>query len=185
MKDINKFRLFNKLKTTYRLNSVEKRKESVAEHGWSSLILADYFMTKYDLKLDRLKVYELLMYHDVVEIVTGDTPLHPELKTTNKSEKEKEAVILLQKKLPEPLNNKFSKLFLEFEEQKTQESKFVKAIDALDPVIHEMDYKQDWKGWSEDFLLSKKLKFFEDFPELKKAFLEMLEYFKENNYFNQ
>ncbi len=185
MKAINKFRTFNKLKSTYRFNSVENRKESSAEHTWSCLILADFFITKFNLKLDKLKVYELLMYHDVVEIEAGDTPLHPNMKEQNKSEKEKKAMKILYKKLPTPLNKKFYNLFEEYEEQKTKESKFAKAIDALDAVIHELDYKEDWKDWSEEFLMNKKLKFLEEFPEVKKIFFEIINYLKENNYFNQ
>jgi putative hydrolases of HD superfamily len=185
MEEIQKFRLFNKLKAVYRLNSVQNRKESVAEHSWSSLILADFFISKYYSNLDRLKVYELLMYHDVVEIETGDTPLHPEMKRLDKKEKESKAKELLHETLPNPLNNKFSSLFVEFVEQKTLESKFVKAIDALDPMIHELDYKEDWQGWSEEFLIEKKLKFFEEFPEMKEVFFEILEYMKTNNYFEK
>ena len=185
MEDIHKFRIFNKLKTIYRFNSVEDRKESTAEHSWSCLILADFFLSKIDFNLDRLKVYELLMYHDVVEIEAGDSPLHPEIKRLDKSEKEKKAMEFLHQELPTPLNDKFLKLFTEFEEQKTLESKFAKAIDALDAEIHELDYKQDWKGWSEEFLVTKKLKFFEEFPELKKVFFEILDYLKKNNYFDQ
>lgn len=183
--DIHKSRIFNKLKTVYRFNSVENRKESSAEHSWSCLILADFFISKYNFNIDRLKVYELLMYHDVVEIESGDSPLHPEIKRLDKYEKEKKAKDLLHKSLPYPSNEKFIDLFNEFEEQKTLESKFAKAIDALDAEIHELDYKQDWKGWSEEFLVDKKLKFFEEFPELKKVFFEILDYLKKNNYFNQ
>ncbi len=80
------------------------------------------------------------------------------------------------------LNTKFLKLFSEFEEQKTLESRFAKAIDAFDAVVHELDYKEDWKGWSEVFLVNKKLKFFKEFPELKKAFMEVLDYLRENDY---
>lgn len=75
--DINKFRLFNKLKSVYRFSSVDNRKESTAEHTWSAMILADFFLTKTEIKLDRLKIYELLMYHDVAEIYARDTPFIP------------------------------------------------------------------------------------------------------------
>lgn len=183
MEDIQKFRIFNKLKTVYRFNSVENRKESTAEHTWSCMILADYFLSKFDFNLNRLKVYELLMYHDVVEIESGDSPLHPEIKIVNKIEKEQKAKELLHKNLPTPLNEKFANLFDEFEEQKTPEAKFAKAIDVLDAEIHELDYKEDWENWSEEFLINKKLKYVEEFPELKKIFFELIEYMKENNYF--
>ena len=185
MEKINQFRVFNRLKTVYRFNSVENRNESSAEHSWSCLILADFFLSQMDSNLDRLKVYELLMYHDVVEIESGDTPLHPERNSLDKKEREKKAVESLKEMLPSPLNNKFIKLFDEFEEQKTLEAKFAKAIDALDAAIHELDHKQDWKGWTKEFLIEKKLNLLEDFPELKKSFNTILEYLIENNYLNQ
>lgn len=45
MEDIHKLRVFNRLKTVYRRNSVGNRKESSAEHSWSCLILADFFLS--------------------------------------------------------------------------------------------------------------------------------------------
>jgi len=183
--DINsifKLRIFNKLKSVYRLNSVDGRKESAAEHSWSSLIIADYFLTKYYPDLDRLKVYELLMYHDVVEIKAGDTPLSPSSDLSGKSEKEKEAASLLGKLIPQPLGEKFARLFEEFEGMKTREARFARAVDALDSMIHELDYKKDWKGWSRRFLIEKKEKFFEEFPPLKKAFYDVLGFLKKNGY---
>ena len=55
MEKINQFRTFNKLKTVYRFNSVDDRKESSTEHSWSCLILADFFLTQMDHNLDQLK----------------------------------------------------------------------------------------------------------------------------------
>ncbi len=185
MEDILKFTILNKLKSVYRLNSVESRKESSAEHTWSSLMLADFFFDKIDQKLDKLKVYELIMYHDIVEIETGDFPLHPEIKIENQKQKESLAAINLGKKLPEPLASKLSNVFKEFEECITLEAKFARAIEVLDPTIHEINYKEDWKGYTKEFLIEKKLKYFEEFPILKKQFLKILDYLEKNGYFNQ
>jgi len=77
MKEINAFRILNGLKSAYRLNKVGERRESAAEHSWSCLLLADPFLSSCEEPLDRLKVYELLLYHDVVEIIVGDSPLQP------------------------------------------------------------------------------------------------------------
>lgn len=87
--------------------------------------------------------------------------------------------------MPETLNTKFYALFKEFEEQKTKEAKFAKAIDALDAEIHELDYKEDWKGWTKEFLIEKKAHLFEEFPDLKKIFYELLTFMEQNEYFNQ
>ena len=106
-----------------------------------------------------------------------------EIEEIDKKEKEEEAAKILKNDLPEPLNDKFYELFKEYHEQKTPEAKFVKAIDGLDPAIHELDYKEDWKGWTKEFLIDKKEHLFEDFPELKKVFYELLEFMEKENYF--
>lgn len=74
MEDLDGIRYLYRLKEIERLNSVGSRRESAAEHSWSCLVLADYFMSRSDTGLDRLRVYELLVYHDVIELEAGDTP---------------------------------------------------------------------------------------------------------------
>jgi putative hydrolases of HD superfamily len=182
--DIQKLRRIYKLKEVYRLNSVGNRKESSAEHTWSCLVLAEFFLEQHP-KLNKSKVFELLLFHDFVEIEAGDTQLAPGIVREEKTLKEKNAAMSLSKKLPKEFGVKYLKLFEEFEEQKTPEAKFAKAIDAFDAELHEMDYKKDWKGWTEEFLRKSKEKYFVDFPILKKAFEETTEYAKNRGYFNQ
>lgn len=188
--DILKYKLLNGLKSVNRSAIVGSRRESPAEHSWGCLMLADFFLSRMDLKkrkINRLHVYELLMYHDVVEILAGDAQLHPENvdATKNKDVGEQEAAKLLRERLPVPLGEKFFVLFQEFEDQKTVESRFAKAIDKTEAVIHELDYKERWKGWTPEFLIKVKGPFVEEFPELKKAFYELLEYEKREGYFGQ
>jgi putative hydrolases of HD superfamily len=185
MENINKLRKFYELKHVERSNSVKGRKESPAEHTWSSLILADYFMEIMKQKLDRLKVFELLLYHDVVEIETGDICISKEKERIGKEGREKQAAHILKEHIPAALGDKFLSRFEEFEGAQTTEAKFAKAIDAIDAQIHELDYKEDWKGWTEEFLRSKKGYLFEDFPELKEAFEAVMVFLEENGYFSQ
>ena len=185
MDDIFKLRKIYALKNVYRSGSVGERKESSAEHSWSCMIIADYFLTKSRIKIDRLKVYELLMYHDLVEIYAGDSPLYLDIAGKKQSEKELAAMNILKDELPKTLGEKFVKLFLEFEDNKTKEARFAKAIDKLDIEIHEMDYKKDWIGWTEEYLRKKKEPYFKDFPELLKVFNATVDYCKKNGYFNQ
>ncbi|MGV8169303.1 MAG: HD domain-containing protein [Candidatus Nanoarchaeia archaeon] len=182
VKELFRYKEVNKLKLIERLNSVGTRKESPAEHTWSTLILADYYLEKVQQKLDRTKVYELLIYHDLVEIHAGDNPLHPHMKRKDMISEEKKVAEQLRKELPKELGEKFYKLFLEFEEEKTPEARFCKAVEVFDPMIHEIDYKKDWKGWTGKFLLDKKLKYFEDFPEIKQDFLDLVEEMENQGY---
>ena len=186
MESINKLRKFYHLKNVERACSVGKRKESSAEHSWSCLILADYFLSIMDDKgIDRLKVYELLMHHDVIEVETGDTPIHHVEERKDKEKKEKEALQVLKDKIPEELKDKFLNLFQEFEERKTPEAKFAKAIDHFDALIHELDYKSDWKGWDEEMVRNFHGNLIKDVPILQEAFDKVMKFVDEEGYFNQ
>jgi len=186
--ELHKYRTLNKLKTVYRFAMAGDRHESSAEHSWGALMLADFFMSSMEkdeatIKLNRLKVYELLMYHDVVEIETGDVPIIPDSPRGNKIAIENDAAKVLSKKLPVILSEKYVALFAEFQEQKTVEARFAKAIEALEADIHELDYKNDWKGWTEEFLRQEKEHLCDEFPVLKEAFEELVIYLKKNKYF--
>jgi len=184
MEELMKIRKFYELKKVYRQNSVGRRKESSAEHTWSCLILADYFLNINKIKLDRLKVYELLMYHDVVEIYAGDTPIHKKEQKKSQKQRELDSLNKLKEEIPTQLKTKFINLVNEYEKNETNEAKFAKAIDKLDAEIHELDYKKDWKGWTENLLRELVQDYFTEFPELNQAFEAMIKYVKEKGYFS-
>ena len=127
MQQIQKLNLLNKLKSVYRANTVDQRKESAAEHTWSALMLADYYLGLVSQPLDKLRVYELLMYHDVVEILAGDTPLDPNNENTDQREKELKAAEVLRGELPARLQDKFWEYFTEFEAGQTSEARFASS----------------------------------------------------------
>ena len=138
-----------------------------------------------DNSIDRLKVYELLMYHDVVEIEAGDVCISKVEERKNRKEKERHAAEKLKEQMPKILQQRFIDLFNEFEEQKTKEARFAKAVEQLDAELHEMDYKEDWKGWTEEFLRNAKSKYFQEFPEMKEAFEKTTKFAREHGYFDQ
>ncbi len=183
MGELLKVRKFYQLKNVERANSVGIRKESPAEHTWSCLILADYFLEKTKMNIDKSKVFDLLLYHDVVEIECGDENIFHEQEHAVHKKNERSAADKLKKDLPLPLQEKFLALFVDFEEGKTVEARFAKAIDALDAVIHELDYPDDWKGWTEEFLRRKKSPLFETFPELKEMFDHAILFAQNEKYF--
>lgn len=185
MEELNKLRKLYRLKEVCRANQVRGRKESSAEHSWSCLLLADYFLETTSLKLGKLKVLELLVYHDLIEIEAGDVPLSQQAARQGKEKNEWEALKKLKPKLPKALQEKFENLFNEFEACETMEAKFARAIDQIDAVIHEMDYKEDWKGWTADFLREKKGRYFEPFPEIKEAFEKIISEMEKEGYFSQ
>jgi putative hydrolase of HD superfamily len=184
MHPISKIRKIYELKKIYRHNHVEKRNESSAEHTWSCLVLADYLLSNEKTKLDRMKVLEILLYHDLVEIEAGDIPIHHENKREKKKQKEAEALKKLAEEIPDMIAKKFLSRFTEFEECNSPESRFAKAVDGLDAMIHELDYKEDWKGWSEEMLRKFYEKKCHEFQATKELFEELVKFAKENSYVN-
>src|SRR3989344_1572822 len=185
LENLQLIRKIYQLKNVERSNSVKRGKESSAEHSWSCLILADFFLNNLKENYDRLKVYEFLMYHDLVEIETGDVCISDEAGRNGKKEREFNAMNKLKNDLPDSISKKFVNIFKEYEKCETKEAKLARIIDVLDAQIHEMDYKEDWKGWTANFLIKKKGYLFEEFPELKKLFFDLLALLQEEGYFDQ
>lgn len=192
MDQLHKLRKLYRLKNIERANTVLSRKESSAEHTWSCLLLADYFLSQVknsqtknnqNKKLDRLKVYELLLYHDLIEIEAGDIPIHHVEERKHKQEKEQKAFASMKEQFPEVLKEKFSRLFQEFEEQKTSEAKFARAVDRIDALIHELDYKKDWKGWNEAKVRQFYQEEIKNVPIIKAAFEKIISYAQKQGYF--
>jgi len=171
-----------KLKEIERSGKVLERKESTAEHTWSSMMLAEYFLKQMSHDLDELKVLKLILYHDVVEIEAGD--VHIVNQTPEKAEKEQQAFEKLKDLIPIELKDEYSEYFHEYENRTSKEAKFAKAIDALEPMIHWLNDKPAWKasGFTEENLKEFKEKHLVEFPELMDFYKRLIEYLKQEDY---
>jgi len=171
--------IFYKLKKVERVGLVNGRHETTAEHTFSSIALAEYFLKKIQ-SLDELKVIKILLYHDYGEIHTGDTFILDDKKRTDKIEREDAAMKTLEKELPKEIVSDMKNAWKEYKENKTREAKFCRAIDALDPIIHVIEQPEEWKkyGFTEKKLRAYKEPHMKEFPELLKFFNEMIEELK-------
>lgn len=116
------------------IRNVEKEYvESDAIHTMQMLALASaYFNIYNDLNLDKRKVFEMILIHEIGEIKAGDIPeIDPRHDT--KHDIEYRAVKEIFSNLSS--GNDFILLWSEFEERKTQEAKFVYDLDKLDPIL--------------------------------------------------
>ncbi len=181
MQELDKIRFILKLKEVNRFSQVGNRNESSAEHSWSCILLAEYFLKKTKLEINELQVLKLLAYHDMVEIISGDIHI---LERDNRKIPEAEGAKILKTKLPDAIKDEYYNLFIEFEAEKTIEAKFAKAIDKLESVLHMMDYKENWKkeNWTEKMLRDHKEKYLESIPEIHSFFNELIEYLKKEDY---
>lgn len=186
MSNIHQYRIVNKLKEIERSSHAGKRFESSAEHTWGTMMLAEYFLElEKDKHLNREKVFSLLLYHDLVEIESGDTSLDNLEGKKDQEKREWQSMQSLAKKLPSPIKERFLQNFKEFLSLETKESRFCKAIDRIEGTLQEMDYKEDWKGWTETFLRKNTEHHYKEFPSIKAAFEELIVYANENGFFTQ
>lgn len=113
------------------------RYENSAEHSWhiciSALMLKDY--ANEEVNIDR--VIKMLLIHDLGEIDAGDTIVYG---SENKDIKDKEAAGIerILNLLPDGRGDKYIDLWKEFENGKTPDAAYAKAIDRVPPLLHNL-----------------------------------------------
>lgn len=109
--------------------------ESVAEHVYGMLILAQYFLPLEDSKnkLNRTRLYEMITLHDIDEIETGDTLGYH--KTAETRALELDAMKRTIEKAPDHLKAHMIERVEEYEAKESPEAKFAKAIDKIEPLF--------------------------------------------------
>ncbi len=140
-KQISFIKEIEKLKTVKRQNSTldNNRPENSAEHSWHLAMMAMLLMdSAKDENIDQLKVIKMLLVHDLVEIYAGDAFLFDEEERSEAHKKEETALIKLTSLLPEDQANEIEDLWMEFEQKKTEESKFADSLDALQPLLNHL-----------------------------------------------
>jgi putative hydrolases of HD superfamily len=137
----------DRLKTILRQTVLadRSRNENSAEHSWHLAlmvhVLTEYFSPKTDFK----KTTNMLLIHDIVEIEAGDTFAYDDTPAHLKAEKEQQAALQIFGRLPVDQRDEFLKLWQEFEERTTLESKVAVAIDRLQPFL--LNYFTDGASW--------------------------------------
>ena len=123
------------------------RRENDAEHAWHMAIMA-YLLKEYSNEpVDISRVMIMCLIHDIVEIEAGDTYAYdPEAKKSQKA-REDAAKEHLYSMLPEDQKEELTAIFDEFEEAKTPEARFARAMDNLQPLIlNDSNDGGDWRS---------------------------------------
>lgn len=127
--------------------SGQGRNENDAEHAWHMAIMA-YLLREYaNEPVDIGRVMLMCLIHDIVEIDAGDTYAYDAegLKTQKaREDAAKERIFSL---LPEDQKQELLQIFDEFEAFQTQEAKFARAMDNLQPLL--LNNSNDGGDWKE------------------------------------
>lgn len=123
------------------------RNENDAEHAWHMAIMA-YLLQEYsNEKIDVARVMLMCLIHDVVEIDAGDTYAYDAEGLKTQKAREEAAKERLYSMLPEDQKADLMAIFDEFEERKTSEAKFARALDNLQPLLlNHSNGGGDWKN---------------------------------------
>ncbi len=134
-----------KLKTLLRHSWLSSgRRESVAEHTWRMALMAMVFCSHLQKKNkpNLGKVLKMVLVHDLSEIYAGDIPAWKKYRIINKKgwkEERYKKELAGIKKITKPLllssQKEIVSLWEEFEELKTKEAKFVRALDMIEGNI--------------------------------------------------
>lgn len=115
------------------------RRENDAEHSWHmaicALTLKEYFILG---EVDMEKVLKLILIHDIVEIYAGDVPAFSNFNKEEKWQQELDSAERIYGMLPEEQGKDFMKLWLEFENMETKESKFANTFDRFQGFIQNL-----------------------------------------------
>ncbi len=123
------------------------RKENDAEHAWHAAVMTVLLSEYASEKIDVLKTVTMILLHDVVEIDAGDTYAYDEEGKKTQRQREEQAAERIYGMLPDDQKQKLTALWEEFEESKTPEAKFARAMDHIQPLM--LNDATDGKSWME------------------------------------
>ena len=112
------------------------RYENSAEHSWQIALLSLTLLPYAEQNPDPLIVVTMLLLHDIVEIDTGDKFAYDA--NHDDYENELASAQRIFAILPSEQAKAYLKIWMEFEQAKTSEAQFAKAIDRLMPVIQNL-----------------------------------------------
>lgn len=111
------------------------RNENDAEHSWHLAMMVIVLANHSNEAIDVLKVIKMVLIHDIVEIDAGDTFIYDTNKNHSNTEKERVAANRIFGLLPNKQSEELIAIWEEFESGETNEAKFARAMDRLEPLL--------------------------------------------------
>ena len=137
--------------------------ESVADHSFSTTMLAWLIADEFLPELDLVKILKYSLIHEIGEIYAGDITPEDDITNAEKYELEIASVKKVFSKLKH--GDKYIKLWEEFEHSENKEAKFIKQIDRLEMAFQAHFYEkildlnlQDFKDSAKSVLKDEVLK---------------------------
>ena len=122
----------------------EDRMENDAEHSYQLALVAWYLAEKHALPLNKEKLLQYALVHDLVEAYAGDTYFYRDAAA---DQKKKEAEHMAAERIAREFPDfpKLHETLAAYEKQGDDEAKFLYSLDKLLPVIN--IYKDGGRSW--------------------------------------
>ncbi len=137
LRQINFIKEIDKVKYIQRKTKLfnSDRHENDAEHSWHLAMMTIVLAAHSNQPIDILKVLKMVLIHDIVEIDAGDTFIYDTTKNHTNTEEEQIAANRIFGLLPKEQAEEFIAIWQEFEDGLTDEAKFAKSMDRLEPLL--------------------------------------------------
>ena len=121
------------------------RRENDAEHAWHMAIMAFVLAEHADNPVDVLRVVQMVLIHDLVEIYAGDTYAYDEAGKATQRERELAAADRIFGMLPADQGKQMRGVWEEFEAYETPEARFAHLLDNYQPLsLNDANGGKDW-----------------------------------------
>ncbi len=110
------------------------RRENDAEHSWHLAMMA-LLLAEHAPAADPVRAAKMLLVHDIVEIDAGDVFFFDAAGMVGQAERETAAAERLFGLLPADQGDELKGLWEEFEDRRTADARFARAIDRLQPLL--------------------------------------------------
>ncbi|XP_060565201.1 5'-deoxynucleotidase HDDC2-like [Ruditapes philippinarum] len=133
--------------------------ESVADHMYRMAMMS--FLVEPSSGLSKERCIKLSLVHDLAESIVGDIAPADGVDKDDKYKREKTAMSHISTLVSEEIGSELMSLWLEYEEEKTAEAKFVKDLDKFDMIFQAYEYEQleNKPGFLQEFFDSTEGKF--------------------------
>lgn len=154
LKQIEFIKEIDKLKYIQRKTRLfgSDRNENDAEHSWHLAMMAIILAQHANVPVDILKVLKMVLIHDIVEIDAGDTFIYDTAKDHTNTDEERLAAQRIFGILPQAQCDELIAIWEEFEAGETDEAKFAKSMDRLEPLLQNVSNDGGtWKEFGVDY----------------------------------
>lgn len=154
IKQIEFIKEIDKLKYIQRKTKLfnSDRNENDAEHSWHLAMMTIVLSQHSNTPIDVLKVLKMVLIHDIVEIDAGDTFIYDTQKSHDNTDEERLAAERIFGLLPTEQAAEFIAIWEEFEESKTDEAKFARSMDRLEPLLQNVSNQGGtWQEFNVDY----------------------------------